>query len=155
MKVAFVSAANRMIATRETLRAHFEAMRDALYSTAALEAERAALADEMEMAGRLIDEAISANARTARDQDAYQRRYDELVARYDVAREKLDAVEAQITHKTSVREVIEAFLRELESRKTVMDGFDDDAFCALVDHVTVYAKGDIRGAFRNGAEIRS
>lgn len=155
MRAAFVSAANKMLATRQTVCEDFKAMRDALYSTAALEAERTALADEVEVSARLIDEAISANARAAQDQDAYQRRYDELVARYDSAREKLDSVEAQIAHKTSVRDAIEAFLRELESREAVMDGFDADAFCALVDHVTVYAKSDIRVTFRNGMEVGS
>ncbi|WP_229772187.1 hypothetical protein [Olsenella porci] len=54
-----------------------------------------------------------------------------------------------------VRETIETFLEDLKRQDSVITKFDPEAFCSLVDHVTVYGADDRCVTFKNGQEIRA
>ncbi len=128
-------------------------MRDALYGTSELEGRREVAAAEVETVASLIDQAIGDNARVAQDQDAYQRRYDALATRYDEARAVLDAMEAELERKSRTRDAIQMFLDRLDKQPARMEAFDEEAFCALADHLTVHEDGRITVTFRNGTEV--
>ncbi len=49
----------------------------------------------------------------------------------------------------------EDFLQAFENISDSLTEFTLDALSGLVDHVTIYAKDDIRVTFRNGQEIRA
>lgn len=153
LQAAFLAAANRLISQRDTVRADFEAVRDTLYGTSELEGQREVATAEVELEASLIDQAIGDNARIAQDQDVYQRRYDALAARYDEAKAALDAIEEELERKRRVRDAIQAFLDSLEKQPARMEAFDEEAFCALADHLTVHEDGRLTVTFRNGAEV--
>ena len=45
-------------------------------------------------------------------------------------------------------------MEELKRMPEMVDSFDEGAWYALVDYVTVCGKDDVRFIFKNGAEIR-
>ena len=49
---------------------------------------------------------------------------------------------------------IQFCLKQLQKQDRLLQTFDEQSFCALVDHITVYSKNDIRVTFRNSTEIR-
>lgn len=51
------------------------------------------------------------------------------------------------------RKMMERFLAELQNLPEMIDRFDEDAWYALVDFITVHSGDDVRFTFRNGAEI--
>lgn len=59
--------------------------------------------------------------------ERYKQEYDELADRYDAAKEKVDAVEAQIVERTAARETVEMFLKELGDRNGLLTEFSEDA----------------------------
>lgn len=51
------------------------------------------------------------------------------------------------------RKMIARFLEELQNLPEITDRFDEDAWYALVDCITVHSRDDVRFTFRNGEEI--
>ena len=151
----FISAVNKLIAQRETIISVFtEAMRTAL-DTTQIESTASELESEMAVVSDQRQKCIYENARVALDQDEYKRRYDELTARFDTAKARYDDVTATIADKQNRKATIEQFLHTLSEQVQMVESFDKNLWCGLVDYVTVYTKDDIRVTFRNGTEIQA
>lgn len=84
----------------------------------------------------------------------YQKRYDEMVSRYDDAKEKYDKTIQAIQSKHAQAERLDAFVKTLASRDEALAEFDEGVWGTLVEHMTVYGKGDIGVTFKDGTEIR-
>ena len=112
------------------------------------------LSEEMNVAAELIQKCIEENTRIAQDQTEYAKRYDALAERFDTAKAQLDVVQEAITKKQAQRKMMEHFMEELKRMPEMVDSFDEGAWYALVDYVTVCGKDDVRFIFKNGAEIR-
>lgn len=65
----------------------------------------------------LIQDIINENAHTALDQDEYQRRYNDLVERFDTTKSDLEATTSQIKDKITRHKNLEIFLQELKTKK--------------------------------------
>lgn len=82
-------------------------------------------------------------------------RTDELDAeRFDRAKARLGEVEEEITAKQAQREMMQNFTDTLKEMPKMLDCFDEGAWYALVDYVTVYSKDDVRFTFKNGMEVK-
>jgi len=150
----FISAVNKLISQRETIVTVFtEAMRTAL-DTTHLEETASGLESEMAIVSDQMQKCIYENARVALDQDEYKRRYDELTARFDTAKARYDEVRVTIVDKQNRKATIEQFLHTLSEQEQMVESFDKNLWCGLVDYVTVYSRDDIRVTFRNGTEIK-
>ncbi|MCM1175957.1 MAG: recombinase family protein [Blautia sp.] len=66
---------------------------------------------------------------------------------------KLDEVERKIAEKRAQRKMMQNLLDTLAGMRTAADRFDESAWYALVDYVTVFSRDDVRFAFKNGVEI--
>lgn len=151
----FISAVNKLISQKEPIITAFtEAMRTAL-DTTQLEVKVSELESEMAVVSDLMQKCVYENARVALDQDDYKRRYDELTVRFDTAKGRYDEITATIADKQNRKADIEQFLRTLSEQETLIESFDKNLWCGLVDYVTVYAKDDIQFTFRNGTEIQA
>ena len=89
------------------------------------------------------------NARVRRDQEEYQREYDELAAEHEKLSEKIRSVEEQKKDKADRRRRIEVFLRMFEEQKECVR-FDPYTFVALVDKIVVGQDRKLEIIFRNG-----
>lgn len=154
IKAMFVTAANKLIGKKAAIISPLRASLDIAFDTSTLEAETEKLQEELMVASDLIQKCIYENAHMALDQTEYQKRYDSLTARFDTAKARLEEIEAAIADKKSRRTAIEAFLDTL-AQADLMDKFDPALWCGLVDYVTVYARDDVRFAFKDGQEIRA
>ena len=154
IKAAFVKAANKALADKDTVIATFRLIRDSVFDTSALEQERAELTDELNIVAGLIQDGIYQNAHVAQNQADYNKEYETLTARYEKAKSRLDEVEAEIHDKNSRRKSIEHYLALLEERKDAVTEYEPYLWHGMVEFVTVYSKDDILFTMKDGTEIR-
>lgn len=155
VKTAFLSAMNKLLETKSEVIENGKAMLPILFKTDELEAERDKLMDEAQVVADAVQKNIEENARTALDQTAYQKRYDDLADRYDKLKARIEELTSKIEETQSRKAGYEDFLHAFENTPDSLTEFSLDAFNGLVDHLTVYAKDDIRFTFRNGQEIKA
>lgn len=149
----FIKAQNTINREKTRILAGFEEIRDTAFETGELEAEERQLNREMNVAAELIQKCIGENARVAQNQGEYAKRYDALVGRFETAKARLEEVQAAITEKQAQRKMMENFMEVLRGLPEQVDYFDEAAWYAMVDFVTVYGKEDVRITFKNGMEI--
>ena len=155
VKALFLKAANAAFDERDGIREDYEAVKERLYDTSGLEAERIQLQEEMNIVAEMIQQCVNENARIALDQTEYQKKYDGLADRFDRIKERLEAVGFAITERVAKREKTERFLAELEKRDASLTEFNEEDWYSLVEYATVYSREDIRFTFKNGMEIKT
>jgi site-specific DNA recombinase len=155
VKTAFLSAVNKLLETKAEVIANGKEMLPLLFKTDELESERDRLMDEAQVVADAVQQNIAENARTALDQSAYQKRYDDLANRYDKLKTRIDELTTKIEETQSRKAGYEDFLKAFQNTPDSLTEFSLDAFNGLVDHLTVYSKDDIRFTFRNGQEIKA
>lgn len=124
-----------------------------LSSMDALKAEQEDLEREMGILVEQIQSWVEENAHRAIDQTAYNKKYNGLVDQYNELKQKYDANAATIDQNLAAIRRLEEFSRALE-KQGVMKEFDEVIWGALVSHMTVYSKDDIRVTFKDGTEIK-
>lgn len=152
---AFLSAANKLLATKDEVIANGHEMVDLLFDTSKLEAEQTSLLEETQLISDMVQQSIYENAHIALDQAAYQKRYDSLTHRFGTAKERLETVMAQLQQMQLQRADIEAFLKSFEELPDTLTEFSAENWHALVDYATVYSTDDIRITFKHGQEIKA
>lgn len=155
VKTTFLSAVNKLLATKAEVITNGKEMLSLTFKTDELEAERDRLMDEAQVAADAVQKNIEENTCAALDQSAYQKRYDDLADRYDKLKPRIDELSEKIEKTQSRKAGYEDFLNAFENTPDSLTEFSLDAFNGLVDHITVYAKDDIRFTFRTGQEIRA
>ena len=154
IKAAFIEAVNKLLNGKENLLENLMQVKEQICDIAELEVECQRLMEEMQMLSDMVKNHINENARIAQDQKEYQKKYDELVSRYDAAKKKYDDVSVEIQQKRTKEELLDAFSKNLKSRATLLTEFDDGLWGTIVDFMTVYGKNDFGVTFRDGTEIR-
>ena len=91
IQLHFLSAANKLLATKAAVIANGREMQALLFDTTELEAEQTQLLEETQVVSDMVQQAIQENARTALNQTEYQKRYDSLVKRFDRAKTRLES----------------------------------------------------------------
>lgn len=153
VKAAFLSAANKLLATKTEVIANGREMLGLLFDTKDLETERDNLLVEATAVSDAVQKTIYENAHVAQDQANYQQKYDALVKRYEELKSRIDKLNDQISATQANKAGIEDFLAAFEKAPDTLTEFSVEAFSSLVDFITVYSEKDIRVTFRNGQEI--
>lgn len=102
---------------------------------------------EINVIAGLIGDCIKENAHVALDQAEYQKRYDALVARFDIAKACQKVLAQQITDRKARRQQIELFLTGLKMWEPLVV-FRDKDWLVMVDHVTVTEDSEIIVIFK-------
>ncbi|WP_173443957.1 hypothetical protein [Selenomonas ruminantium] len=121
--------------------------------TADLESESQRLMEEMQVLSDMVQKCINENARIAQNQTDYQKRYDELVSRYDATKVKYHETEKSIKARQAKAERLGAFVKAFTAQSGAVTKFDEGLWGTLVDYMTVYSKDDISVTFKDGTEI--
>ena len=140
---------------KDGVREDYDSIKDTLFGTSELEAERLRLQEEMNVVAELIEQCVAENARVALDQTEYQKKYDGLAGRFNRAKARLSEVSQAITERQAKREKIGRFVSCLEQMDGPLTAFNEDDWYSLVDYATVYSREDIRFTFKNGMEIKA
>ncbi len=155
IKRLFIKALNIIGKEKDLILVGFGEVKDTAFETGELEAEARQLNGEMNVAAELIQKCIGENARVVQNQGEYAKRYDALVGRFETAKLRLEEVQAAITEKQAQRKIMENFMDVLRGLPEQVDYFDEAAWYAMVDFMTVYGKDDVRFTFKNGMEIKA
>jgi len=153
VKRLFVTAVNKLLTDKDEIIADFGLIKETLFDTAPLEAERLELQNEITVVVELTQKGVEENARFAIDQSEYQQRYDGLTEQYEKAKARLTEITGEISDRKSRRETVENFIAELEKQDGLITEFDERLWHSLLDYLTVYNAEDVRFTFRNGMEI--
>ena len=155
IQALFLKAANAIFAEKEGVREDYDSIKDTLFGTAELEAERLRLQEEMNVVTELIEQCVAENACVALDQTEYQKKYDGLAERFNRAKERLSEVSQAITERQAKREKIGRFVSALEKLDGPLTAFNEDDWYSLVEYATVHSREDIRFTFKNGMEVKA
>ncbi len=153
IKMVFVKAVNELLVSKDALLENLQMVLERICGTADLETESKRLMGEMQMLADTVQNCINENARIAQDQTDYQRRYDELVSRYDVVKGKYDKVCKAITERRTKAETLDGFAKAIKAQEAAVTEFDEGLWGILADFMTVYSKNDIGVTFKDGTEI--
>jgi len=138
---------------KERYIAEYEAELNALADTVFFDKQTAILTAECTEAAALVEDCIAANAANALNQAEYQKRYDDLVARYDAAKSKLDTLKQDKLERTARKEKICRFLKTLRKIETAPDVFDERLWRETVEGMTIHSSEDTAVSFYSGTEI--
>ena len=114
--------------------------------------ERDKLRDELEIIVEMTHSCVAENARKSQDQEEYQKKYNELVTRYETAKNRYDELVYTIEQKKAQSEKIQQFIGALKSQDGFITEFDEALWSTMVDFITV-GKEDCIVIFRDGTEI--
>lgn len=155
IQLHFLSAANKLLATKAAVIANGREMQALLFDTTELEAEQTQLLEETQVVSDMVQQAIQENARTALNQTEYQKRYDSLVKRFDRAKTRLEEVTVEIQEKQTASANMGTFLNAFEQMPDALAEFSLEGWYSMVDFATVYSINNIRFTFKNGQEIQA
>ena len=131
----------------------YEAELDALSDTVLFDKQTAILTAECAEAAALVEDCIAANAANVLDQAEYQKRYDELVTRYDAAKEQLSKLKQKKLERTARKEKICRFLKALYKTEAALNSFDETLWRETVEVMTIHSPEDLSVRFYSGTEI--
>ena len=150
----FVKALNKLLVIRQEVIGNLREVQAQLGDTTELQREVESLTGELDVIAQLVQQAIEQNARIEQDQDDYQRRYAELVSRYEATDKALKAAQDALRQKEQRNTEIGDFISEVEAMPDTVTEFQADLWGSLVEKVTVHRKGILTFSFRGGAEIQ-
>ena len=102
----------------------------------------------------MTEKCIRENARIAQSQEEYQRSYEGLVVRYDVAKARFDEVLETISAKEAQSEQLAVFIKRLKNRTEPVAEFDSQLWAGMVECVTVGVDKGLTVVFRDGTAVR-
>ena len=108
----------------------------------------------MDICAKIIEDLIRQNAAIPQDQREYQAKYEDPKRFYDEKQAALAKVEGKLKKMQATIADTKFCLKQLQKQDRLLQTFDEQSYCALVDHITVFSKDDIRVIFRNGSEIK-
>ena len=154
IKEAFVTAFNRLVTEREEIVTNARLVRQTLCDTTALMEEKIKLQQELAVLVEMTEKCIRENARIAQSQEEYQRSYEGLVVRYDVAKARFDEVLETISAKEAQSEQLAVFIKRLKNRTEPVAEFDSQLWAGMVECVTVGVDKGLTVVFRDGTAVR-
>lgn len=154
IKRLFVEAVNKLLAEKDKILANFDFVKQALFDTAALDADQDELQSEMAVVAEMIQKCVDENAHVALRQDEYLQRYEGLVDRFKTAKRRFKEVCNQNAELKARRETVESFISSLRKQDGLISDFDEQLWYSIVDYATVYSEDDVRVMFKDGTIIK-
>ena len=146
---------NKLLGIRREVIANLRELQGDLGDTEGLKEEITRLENERNVAAELVQQLIDQNARVAQNQEDYQRRSDEMFARYEDAEKALAATQGSLHQKEKKMEQIESFITEVEALPDCITEFRTDYWGHLVEKATVHREGKMTFSFACGVEIET
>lgn len=153
VKQRFLAAFNILVGKRDELLSNCRLVQQVLCDQSAIDAEIAELHREIEIVSELTSRAIYENARVAVSQEEFSDRHTGYIERYRKATERLAELDEERRERHNKMLLLEAFIKDIETRPLVVDEFDEKLWLAAVNKVTVLADGRLLFSFKDGTEI--
>ncbi|MGN0270746.1 MAG: recombinase family protein [Candidatus Weimeria sp.] len=155
IKDLFIKVANKLIRKRKTLMSDLDEGIAIISDTQELEASRDDIKRSIDTMTEQAQAMIRENSTKKLDQEEFRKRYSDLEDKIDQAKKQLTSVETKIHDKKTTKEDLLHFKEEIGKRSELITEFDLGLWHAIVDHVTVYNKEDIRFTLTDGREVKA
>ena len=147
---AFIKAYNIAMADRTTVLEDCKIMIDTVCNHTKLNEEIDALTAELKVVSELVSECVSENARKKQSQDAYTKKYNSLVRRYERAEKRLNKATAEREDKVNKERELRLFFETLGNKSQLIDNWDEDLWITLVEKMEVKCDKMCTVFFKNG-----
>ncbi len=149
----FIAAVNTLITDKAALIEDCRLAKQMISDCSALDIELENAMQELDVVTELTRRHIDDNSRVAKNQDEYQRKYLDLVDRYEVAKSKLERLQQEKTERTAKSKAIGAFINELQKRNEPIADFDEQLWLTSIENVVARPDGKLEFHFKNGAVV--
>ena len=102
-----------------------------------------------EMSSHLLNE----NASTAMNQEAFMKKYDSYVRKYEKESAELERLQKIRSDRLKKADLISAFMFEIHEQDGMIDSFDERLWLTTMDKVLVHHDGRMVFRFKNGTEV--
>ena len=154
IKGAFIGAFNSCIKNRREIINNCITAISEIPDTSKLEKQASNLSEECTVVTELIRKCVDENAHISVDPKVYAEKYEQLADRYAKTKDKLDKTETEIANRNSRKNMIAAFLDELEKQECLITDFDTGLWNAVIETMTICSKEHIVFKFKGGTEIK-
>jgi DNA invertase Pin-like site-specific DNA recombinase len=153
IKQKFLVAYNQMLSNQNEVLENCRMLQEVLTNCSEIEKEKNDVLQEMMIVAEITRKFITENSQTTQNQDEYNIRYNDLLARYEKEEKKLKILQKQKEERLAKRELIGGFMAELSTHKKILTEFDEKLWVAVIDHATVFHDGNMVFHFKDGTEI--
>ncbi len=154
VKELFLKALNMLLANKDELFKEFNLIKNQALDNIPLKQKIDELQQERVVLAKKLEGITRRNASVAPDQDIITSEFDKIQQRYIKVTEQVSALETRIKDQKHRALKTERFLKSLSDQESMIAEYSDELWFSLLDHMTIYAKDDIRFTFKNGGEIR-
>ena len=149
----FITAYNQLMENRKQIIDDCELIRKTLIDFSELDATIAKQQEEITVVTELVKAIVNENASTAQSQEAYIKKYEELVAQYNSKENELNNLQALRASRERQDQEITAFIRNLKKQPQIVNSWEDTLWHIFVKNGIVHRDGSITFTFWGGTEI--
>lgn len=118
-----------------------------------LNAEIESLNEELKVVSELVSQCVNENARKKLPQEAYAKKYNSLVKRYEKAEKRLHIAIAERKERVNKEREMQVFIETLNNKRESIDSFDEELWITLIEKVVVHHDKHYEVFFKNGQVI--
>lgn len=152
LQTIFQTALAQLIKQRGLI--DWKLLQTVLTDTSELETQAAEQATEVEIATKLIEQAINANAHHSQNQDDYQKRFNQIETRQREAIAAYQAITAEIERRTGIKATLNRYRRTLTTLDSVGD-FNPATFHALCQRIEIAPSGKATVIWKDGTSTQA
>ena len=149
----FLTAFNSVLAYRSELIASCRLAQKALCDFTALDAEIAALDQEIEVLIALVRGVILTAAGASSTKEGVPSQIGPYVRKHDDAIKRKKELEGLRLEKQNRKTLLDSFIRNIEASEECLGAFDERLWAAVTDRVTVMQNGALVFRFKDGTDI--
>lgn len=153
LKKAFIGAFNSILKNKDEILQGYETIIQALTDTSKIDKESAKLQSEMEIVTEMLRKCVEENAHSVLNQTEYEERYNASAERYENMKKRIEGIGEKRLERSTKKESILAFIKELEQRECVITEFDEEIWKCTVEKVKVHSEVMITFIFKDCMEL--
>ena len=137
IKRMFTEAVNQLLKYKTEIIENIQLLISTISDTTDLRMQQNELEGTLRTMAEMIEKLVAENARTIMNQSDYRIRYEALVKKYNTAKEKYEAVSAEIVSRQNRIIRLNDFIATLRKTSTLLTDFDENLWGALMEYGTV------------------
>ena len=153
IKASFIKAFNKLITNKDQVIEDCLSMVAIVADTTDLDKRLSDLDLERELIAKKAEELINENKTSAQSQEEYVEKYNVLDEAYKKKAAEIEKLQQEKLIKEDKRKAIIAFADKLKKMEGIIDEWDDDIWCYMVEKAIVFKDGTIKFIFKNGCQI--
>lgn len=152
-KEKFILAYNEVMNNKDALVEDTKAIVTMLTDTSEIDSKIQELNTEMDDIEVLVENLIHDNSKRSQSQSEYEKRYNELVDKFNKAKDEVQRLTDTKISKSNKLEVLQAFITTIEEKENFIDESSLELWNLMIDATVVNRDGTITFKFKNGNEV--